>query len=324
MTILPLSRRSLFGAAAAAAAGTMLAPRLVQAQAAPAAAAALPSVYDRMVGDIRVTAVLDGIFNLGQELVTNLDAAAIAEALHRAYLDPAGPVPLAVTAHVLRRGDEVTVIDAGAGSAFGPTLGRLAPSLAAMGIAPGAVTRVVATHMHPDHVGGLVTDAGAVFPAAALHVPAADLAFWTDETIAGGAPDDAKPFFALARSVAAAYGDRVMPFDGEADLGGGLTAIAMPGHTVGHTGYRVSAGSDQLVIWGDMTAVAALQFRHPDSGIAFDTDGAAAAATRRRILDMVSADRIAVAGSHMPFPGVGHVEAHNGTYAWVPEEWKGL
>lgn len=319
MTVLPLSRRGLFGGAAAVATGALIAPRLALAQTAPAF---LPTTYDRMVGDIRVTTVLDGLFPLGQELVTNLDAAAIADGLGRAYLDPAGPVPLPVTAYVVRQGDQVTVIDAGAGTAFGPSLGRLAASLAAIGVAPGAVTRVVLTHMHPDHIGGFVTETGAAFPAATLHVSGTDLKFWTDETIAGGAPDGAKPFFALARAVAGAYGERVMPFDGDVDLGGGLSAIAMPGHTVGHTGYRLSSGNDQLILWGDMTAVAALQFSHPDSGIAFDTDGTLAAATRRKMLDMIATDKLAVAGTHMPFPGFGHVEAKDGAYAWVPEEWK--
>ncbi len=320
MTVLPLSRRGLFGGAAAAAAGTLLAPRLAQAQA--TAPAFLPTAYDRMVGDVRVTTLLDGVFPLQQTLVTNLDPAAIAEGLRRAYLDPAGPVPLPVTVHVLRQGDQITVIDGGAGTAFGPSLGRLAPSLAAIGVAPESVNRLVVTHMHPDHIGGFVTEAGAAFPAATLHVSAADLAFWTDEGIAAGVPDSSKPFFALARAVAAAYGERVMPFEGDVDLGGGLSAIAMPGHTIGHTGYRLSSGNDQLILWGDMAAVAALQFTHPDSGIAFDSDGVQAAATRRKMLDMIVTDRIAVAGTHLPFPGFGHVEAKDGAYAWVPEEWK--
>lgn len=320
MTVLPLSRRGLFGGAAAAAAGSLIAPQLARAEA--TAPAFLPTTYDRMVGDIRVTSILDGVFPLPQDLVTNLDAAAITKGMQRAYLDTAGPVPLAVAAYVIRQGSDITIIDAGAGTAFGPMLGRLAPSLGALGIAPEAVNRLVVTHMHPDHIGGFVNETGAAFPTATLHVSGTDLKFWTDETIAGGAPDGAKPFFALARAVAGAYGDRVMPFDGDVDLGGGLSAIAMPGHTVGHTGYRLSSGNDQLILWGDMTGVAALQFSHPDSGIAFDTDGTLAAQTRRRMLDMFVAEKIAVVGTHLPFPGVGHVEAKDGAYAWVPEEWK--
>ena len=135
-------------------------------------------------------------------------------------------------------------------------------------------------------------------------------------------PESAQGFFALARGVAAAYGERVTPFDGDADLGQGITAIAMPGHTVGHTGYRLSSGAEQLIIWGDMTSIAALQFSHPEAGITFDTDSAMASDTRRKMLDMIATDKLAVAGTHLPFPGFGHVEARDGAFAWVPEEWK--
>ena len=317
-----LSRRGLImGAAGGAALSLTGLPQMLRAQ---DSAMPLPTIYDRMVGDLRLTTLLDGYFDLGQEIVTNLDPDLITTGMEAAYLDTAGPIPLSISTHILRAGDEITLIDAGAGAAFGPTAGRLGASLLAIGIDPAAVTRIVLTHMHPDHIGGLVTDSGAVFANAAVHVASAEHAFWTDEAIASGAPEDAQGFFALARAVSAAYGDRVTLFDGDVDLGGGLTTIAMPGHTPGHTGLRVADGSDELIIWGDSTAVAALQFSHPDSGIAFDADGAQAAQTRRRILDMVVADKTAVAGTHLPFPGIGHVAAKDDAYTWVPEEWQHL
>lgn len=324
MTDFTLSRRGLFRATAGGAAATLLAGQAVQAASHAAAAAFLPTTYDRMVGTLRVTTVMDGYFDLGQEIITNLDPALIKEGMTAAYLDPAGPMRLAVSSHIIRSGDQVTLIDGGAGMAFGPTAGRLQASLAALGILPEMVTRVVATHMHPDHIGGLMGEAGAAFPNASLHISEADLAFWTDEGIAAGAPADFQPFFALARGVRDAYAARLTPFAGDIDLGAGLSTIAMPGHTPGHTGLRVSDGADQMIIWGDCAALASLQFRHPDAGIAFDADGAMAAATRRKVLDMVVADRIAVAGTHLPFPGVGHVEARDGAFAWVPEEWRAL
>lgn len=230
-------------------------------------------------------------------------------------------MPLAISAHLIRQGDQLTLIDAGSGSAFGPSSGLLASSLAALGIAPAAINRVVLTHMHPDHIGGLLGAGGAVFANASLHVAQTELGFWTDEAIAAAVPEAMQGFFALARGVAEAYGDRVMPFDGDADLGQGLTAIALPGHTPGHTGFRLSSGMAELVIWGDMAAIAALQFTHPEAGITFDADGAVAAATRKAALAMFAADRVAVAGTLLPFPGVGHVEQRGAAFAWVPEEW---
>ncbi len=126
----------------------------------------------------------------------------------------------------------------------------------------------------------------------------------------------------MARAVADAYGERIETFEGQADLGHGVTSLPLHGHTPGHSGFIVDSGNDALLLWGDATAVAAYQFSYPEAGIAFDADGAQAAASRVKMYDMAVADRLTVAGMHLPFPGYGHVERSGGACTWVPEEWK--
>lgn len=322
MTSIFTRRSALFGGTVALSA-PFLNVRSVAAQDAAPAAPVLPTFYDRMVGDLRVTALLDGYFDLGRPLITNATAEQIDAGMAAAYLPGGDQIRLPISIHLVHGAEGITMIDAGSGSAFGPTAGRVAAALGAMGISTDDVTRIVLTHMHPDHIGGMVTAEGAAtFGAASVHVHEAELAFWTDEAIAASVPESSQPFFALARAVAAAYGERVTPFAGSVDLGGGLSSVEAFGHTPGHSAVRVSSGADQLLILGDAAAVAALQFANPDAGIAFDADGAQAATTRKAIFDMVSADRIAVAATHLPFPGVGHVETRDGAYAWVPEHWQ--
>lgn len=285
------------------------------------ARAVLPLYHDRAVGRMTLTTICDGQFELTRDMVVNLEGGAYRAALTEAYLDPEQPMRLPVSAHLLRQGDRLTLIDAGAGAAFGEAAGRLAGSLAALDIAPERIDRVVMTHLHPDHAGGLVTPAGAAFPNATLHLHHDELAFWTDVQAAGTAPEPMRPQFALAREVVEAYGPRIQTFGDQDDLGGGVTVMALPGHTPGHSGLRLSDGDAQMVVIGDAASMAALQFRHPDAGIAFDVDAPRAAVTRRDLLQMVTADRIAVAGTHLPFPGIGHVEARGDAFAWVPEDW---
>lgn len=316
---LTLSRRALFGTAAGASAAAMLPLRAAHAE---ASLATRVITYTRRIGEIEVTTLLDGYFLLEQAWVTSLDPALIAQGLAEASLDAAAAVPLPITAYLVRLGDSLTLIDAGAGGSLGPTAGNLAATLAAVGVAPDTVSRLVFSHLHPDHIGGALTDGAPTFANATVHVNATERSFWADPANANAVPDAMKPWFDLAGQMLAAYGDKVQTFEGDADLGGGLSAVAMPGHTPGHTGYRVNSGAAQALIWADSTAIASLQFSHPDAGIVFDTDSAQGAVTRRRVLDMAVADKMLVSGMHMPFPGFGHVDQRGDAYAWVPEEWK--
>jgi glyoxylase-like metal-dependent hydrolase (beta-lactamase superfamily II) len=280
-------------------------------------------VYHRRVGDLVVTALLDGLFQASFGLLTGI-AEADAAALQRRDFR-ADPPRLTVNAFLIRGGSAGPVlVDTGAAGAMGPTLGRLQRGLAAAGVEPASIRTVLLTHLHGDHCSGLLDADGAqAFPAAELVLHQAELDFWT-EANAARAPDGAKPAFAQAQATIAPYraAGRVRGVTG-GEAVPGVSIIHLPGHTPGHSGWTVGSGGDALLIWGDVVHMPGVQFAEPGAGVIFDTDGEQAAATRRRTLDMAAADRLLIAGMHLEFPAFGHVARDGQSYRWVPETWDG-
>lgn len=318
-----LTRRALIGTTAAAlAAPALFRNQRALAQSATAPKAAYPSVYPRRFGSGTILAVSDGYVKLPTSFVTGLTEAEKAADQAAAYAPDPASIIATVTCHVLERGDRRILIDSGAGSSFGRTTGRLSETLRRLGINPASITDVVLTHLHPDHAGGLLAGEGKAFPDATLHVDAAELAYWTDETNAAQASELVRPFFPVAQAVASVYADALSPFSGEAEVLPGLRSLALPGHTVAHRGYHLGDGREELIIAGDAIVFAAFQFVHPDAASLADTDAALARATRRTLLDRAATDRLLIAGTHLPFPGFGHVERKGEAYAWIPEEWR--
>lgn len=307
-----LARRSLMAGVPLLAAVALAAP-------VPRAPTQVPGVLRLPVGRFQVTALLDGFVDIP---LAALPAATEAEAapLYRAA-PSLNPMRSAVNAYLVNDGARTVLIDAGTGPGFIDTADRLPGNLAAAGVAADSVDAVVATHLHVDHVGGMVGADGAPrFPNAELVANPADIAFWSDAGIAARAPAEAQPFFAVARRVLDAYRSRIRPL-AEGEAFPGIRAVPMAGHTPGHTGWLVADGPASLLVWGDLVHVPALQFARPAWGIAFDVDQAAAAATRARVLDRVAQDRQLVAGMHLDFPGVGFVERRGEAFGFTPLAW---
>lgn len=317
----PRRRELLLGTAALAATAAVPAG----AQVAPASRQA-PGFYRHRVGEIEVTALLDGTIAFPDAALPNLFARYDAETANRlradAFVAPGG-VPLAVNAFLVTIGTRRILIDAGAASALGPNLGQIPANLAAAGLAADDIETIVLTHMHRDHAVGLMqADGSAAFPRAELLVAEAEAAYWSDPGEETRAPPPLRPFFAPARAVLAAYGSRVRRIGTETEVAPGLRTLAIPGHTPGHLGVQIASGDAQLLMWADVVHAQALQFARPDWSISFDSDPDLTAQSRRRLFDMAATDRIAVAGSHLAFPGIGYVARRGEGYAFVPTMWR--
>jgi glyoxylase-like metal-dependent hydrolase (beta-lactamase superfamily II) len=212
------------------------------------------------------------------------------------------------------------LIDGGAGKAL-PTSGRLPAVLAGLGVQPDSIDAVLATHLHFDHVGGLVDNGRATFPNAEVYAPRADVAYFTDPAQAAAAPDFNKGHFAVTAALVAAT-PRLQRFDGERAITPFISSVDLAGHTPGHTGFRIADGGETLLIVADALFDPAVHPQNAEIGIAFEADPAAATLMRQRLYARAAEERALLAATHMPFPGFGRIVADGTSRRWVPADWE--
>jgi glyoxylase-like metal-dependent hydrolase (beta-lactamase superfamily II) len=317
------NQRLLIRLFAAAVAG-MLAVAVAHA-AAPMVKTQAPGYYRMMLGDFEVTALSDGTLGLPvSKLLTNTTPEKIKKALARA--DLTDPLETSVTAYLINTGDKLVMIDTGAGVLFGPTLGTLLANLKASGYQPEQVDEIYITHMHGDHVGGLMSGDKLAFPNAVVRADKHDADYWLSKANMDAAPKDEKDIFLGAMNSINPYAaaGKFKPFDGNTDLVPGVKAIASRGHTPGHTTYVVESKGNKLVLWGDLMHVAAVQFPNPAVTIKFDTDSKSAAKERAKAFADAAKNGYWVGAAHLPFPGLGHLRNEGNGYAWLPANYSSL
>lgn len=282
----------------------------------------VPGYYRMALGELEVTALYDGYVDLDAKLLLGASKAEVQRLLASKFL--AGEkVQTAVNAYLINAGGKLILVDTGAAKAFGPTLGFIGEQIRAAGYSPDKVDVVLLTHLHADHVAGLLDAAGQpLFPNAEIRVAQTEADFWLSEANAAKAPEGFKPFFEIARKSVAPYqaAGRFKPFSGEVDLGG-VKAVASNGHTPGHTSFLVESAGQRLLILGDAVHSHAVQFARPEVAIEFDSDKKAAVAARKKLFAWAAKDKLLVSGMHLPFPGIGHVRTDGKGYAWVPVEY---
>ena len=194
------------------------------------------------------------------------------------------------------------------------------------GYQPEQVDEVYITHMHPDHVGGLMAGDKMAFPNAIVRADQHDADFWLSQANLDKAPADAKGFFRGAMASLNPYvaAGKFKPFAGNTELSCGIKAIGAPGRTPGHSMYLVESQGRKLMLWGDLMHVAAVQFPEPSVTIAFDTDSKRAAIQRKRAYAEAAKQGYLVGSAHLSFPGLGHLRAQGKGYAWLPVNYSGL
>ena len=295
--------------------------------AAPMAKTQAPGFYRMMLGDFEVTAISDGTVKLPmKDLLTNTTPAKVDAALKRAAI--AYPVETSVNAYLINTGSKLVLIDTGAAGLFGPTLGNLLTNLKASGYQPEQIDEIYITHMHADHVGGLMSGGAIAFPNATLRIDKADTDFWLSEAKMNAAPADSKGFFQGAMASVNPYvaAGKLKTFEGGVELVPGIRSQATHGHTAGHSVYIVESKGEKLVLWGDLMHVAAVQFDNPAVTIKFDSDTKDAAKERKKAYADAAKGGYIVGVSHISFPGLGRVRANAGGkgYTWIPVNYSSL
>ena len=282
----------------------------------------VPSRYALQVGDIEVLVISDGVLPItGKTIAYNADSADLASWLDDMFL-PADVLEWPLNVAVVRHGDQTILVDAGLGGEFPdfPTAGRLALRLEAAGVDAASVTDVVPTHMHMDHIGGLLGDGlgSRLRPDLRVHVAAREAEFWespdfTHTNMPEGVPDALR---SAATRFLDEYRTRLRPFETEYEVAPGVAVCRTGGHTPGHSVVRLSSGGDRLTFAGD--AVFQVAFEHPDWFNGFEHDPEEAARVRVRLLQELASTREALVATHLPFPSVCHVAVAGNAFRGVP------
>ena len=284
------------------------------------------AAYQYKVGDIEVTVLTDGFRNVpvDDKYLRNASAEDLVNQL-KAEGQPADKMKNTYSPIVLTTAGKRVLFDTGNGEAAAAQSknerGTLNQNLAAAGVDRNAINVVVISHFHADHVNGLLAadNKSPAFPNAEIKVPANEWKFWMDDgEMSRASPGRMTELFANNRRVFDALGRKVTVYDWDKEVVPGVTAVGTPGHSVGHTSYVVQSGGKKLYVQSDVCNNAFVFAPRPDWHGFFDQDPAQAAATRKRVYDMLVAEKLPVQAYHFPFPALRMIEKSSSGYRTVP------
>ena len=253
------------------------------------------------VGSYEISTLSEGQQVRNSEILVDASAEILSQCI------PEGNYSNATNAFLVRTQDKIILIDAGHGR-------KLFDNMLSRNVTAEKVDIILLTHMHGDHIGGLLQDGKVAFPNAELYLSQPEYDYWMSDQARGGGVQ--------ARAVIEAYKDKLHLFTPtEIETGGislfsGFQAIATPGHTPGHTSFLFESEGEKMLIWGDLTHAMAVQIPYPEVAVTYDVDSKMAIETRKKVLDYVSKHKIPVAGMHIAFPAIGNITKDGNGYSF--------
>lgn len=283
----------------------------------------VPGYFRLAVGDYEVTALFDGYNDLSPKLLKGLKPEQIRAQLARHAIETPG-VQTAFNAFLINTGKNLILVDTGAGQCIGETAGMLSQNIKAAGYQPEQIDTIFLTHLHLDHVCGLVdANKQPVFANATVYAAKPEADFWLDPAALARAPEQAKGYFKIAQDSTAPYvaAGRFKTFiPGQSPIAEVRTTLEA-GHTPGSATYQFTSKGQSIVFIGDLVHNLAVQFDHPEVSISFDENSKNAIASRDAVFTEAAKTKVWVAAAHLPFPGTGHIESIGKRFQWVPVEY---
>lgn len=263
------------------------------------------------VGDFTVTLLSEGQGEGNRNILIDVTDEMLAQTM------PDGTYPNAVNVFLVQTNEKNVLFDTGFGR-------ELFNNLEVKGKSPADIDAIFITHMHGDHIGGMLIDGKATFPRAEIFIAQAEYDYWTSDEEMYQFPDDARGRFHGARAVIEAYRDHLRLFTpreigNSQELIAGIRAVAAFGHTPGHTAFMLESNGEQMFLWGDLVHAMAVQMPFPEVAVIFDVCPETAVETRLQILEYLAQNNIPIAGAHIPFPSIGKLQKNNnGGYIFTP------
>jgi glyoxylase-like metal-dependent hydrolase (beta-lactamase superfamily II) len=282
------------------------------------ARAALPPLAQIKVGRFTVTALSDGYADMPFSYFPGRTPEWVEAEARRQFASKLGGVRFVFNQYLVEDGERRVLIDTGPAGSLGVS-GQLPLGLAALGLLPEQIDAVIITHMHQDHMGGLIAGGRPNFTKAEVFVDRRDVTYWTDPARQAAAPDFLQSSFRMASEVIRLY-PKLQATIGDHSITRGISLVDLSGHTPGHIGVRIEDGQHSLIMVSDML----FPVVHPaasDTNFLFEQDRQAAQDMRARFFPRAAEEGALIVATHMPFPGLGRVVSDGGRLRWLAADW---